>query len=249
MAYLVHRPGVKAAKLLTESVALARPQELVGVWDMDAYVENLPAILDAMNAAQARVRFTEVLAAVPPGLVYQPEAVNQWSRTKGEGMKNASAAPPSENIWAHDFAPQAKLVADDLELDYIIGLTGAMVAFVEDGAKHWNYFTWSDGKTMSLISCHEVRRFAAEAQRTFEAAVGHLITGEILAQRNRRISYHEEDRGCLFDFTSVRQNLVLGLRKMIIEPACLKMLAKSWQPVGSALMKAVREYESEKTNG
>ncbi len=247
MEYLVHRPGVKAGAPSSPpalETGGSHP-ELAGVWDMNAGVENLPEILDTLNAAQSRVRFAEVLAAVPPGLVSQAKSVRQWSRTIGKGLGAATGAPPAENVWAHDFLPQAQLVAQDLGLDFVVGLTGSMVAFVEHGAKHWNYFTWSDGRSVSVISCYQVREFAREAGRTFEAAVGHLIVAEILAQRNPDIVYHPEDRGCLFDFTGVRQHQVLGLRKMIVEPACLRTLAEPWRPVGNAWMKALREYEGE----
>jgi hypothetical protein len=238
--YLVHRPGKPVA---VRAVKTAKTVQTVGIWEVSSCVERLPEILDTMNRAQDEVRFDEVLAAVPPGLVSQPRVGATWWRLmSGERLSARERKEMKANVWAHNFEPQASLVRKDLGIDLLIGLTPAMVAFVEGQERNWNYFTWNDRKHLSLVSCYDVREYAEAVQRPFEAAIGMLIVGELLYCRNAKVDYHPKDRGCLFDKTIERENLKLSLATMEIESRCRALLAGKWRMVGDALMKALRNY-------
>jgi hypothetical protein len=238
--YLVHRPGKPVG---VRAVKTAKAVQTVGIWEVSSCVERLPEILDTMNRAQDEVRFDEVLAAVPPGLVSQPRVGATWWRLmSGQRLSASERKEMKANVWAHNFEPQASLVRKDLGIDLLIGLTPAMVAFVEGQDRYWNFFAWNDRKHLSLVSCYDVREYAESVQRPFEAAIGMLIVGELLYCRNAKVEYHTEDRGCLFDMTIERENLKLSLATMEIESHCRALLTGKWRTVGDALMKALRNY-------
>lgn len=99
-----------------------------------------------------------------------------------------------------------------------------------------------------LVSTYEMRNFAAQASRPFEAAVASLVIGELLALLSPGLEFHEENRGCIFDFNGDRQSIVESLRQMQIEPECLRRIKPAYRTSADALITALRELPGSLTS-
>lgn len=207
----------------------------VGILDLGARISGMPRLLERLNKAQDRLVFLEVLTPVPAGMVKTGEAlVKQFKLDIGRKLTASEIGDIGRNMLVDEFVTLARSVRESNGLDALFGVTPAMLAFREDGQCHWNYFSYGDG-ALSVISTFDLRRYAKSAGRPFEAAVGMLLVGQLVATRND-IGFHEENRGCALDFNEERDGLVESIRAMRFDEDCL---GKITDPAEAQLAKAL----------
>ena len=193
---------------------ISRPvkeRKAVGVWDLGAWVGALPQIVQSLNNAQDIVLFFEAQAAIPSGLTSGKARVGQWSEaTLGRKLKRKEREELSEAIIDVEFFDFAKPVRKDLGVDFLIGLSPDPIAGETDDddghVTHSDFFCSSDGK-ISIVSTVGVRELADKANRTFEFAIGFIITSVMFAALNgMRVGFHE-DNNCLMDYNYNRATI------------------------------------------
>lgn len=140
-----------------------------------------------------------------------------------------------------DFQKFARVVHKQAGVDYLAGITPYKVAWTDGDKLHWNYFTASD-KRVILVSAFNMREYAAQAGRPFEAAVAGMVLAEVLASLNRRLKYHEENTGCLFDFHEERSTIIESIRQARIGPECLPLIDEKYREAAVALINMLRNY-------
>lgn len=214
--------------------------EVVGLWDLSSQVGELPRVIEALNASQAALTFFEIQAAVPSGLISRPERVIAWAEGRlARPLSRDEAAEIGNNVIYEDFAPRARTVRKELGLDHLVGFAPAMIALEEEGEIYWNYFSMAE-KGISLVSTYGIYAYARRARRPFEVAVAGIALSSLLATLNPKIEFHEENRGCLFDFNRDRDSLVATLRRAEIEPACLARIEPKYREAAVAMVAALR---------
>lgn len=193
----------------------------VGILDLGAWVSRLPDLLKVMNKSQDALVFLEVQTPVPAGLVKTKEPLARWAeKLLGRSLKAEESKDIMRNMLADEFYFFGESVRQQNKLDVLVALTPAMIAFEEDGAPRWNYFAAGDG-AVSVVSTCDLREFSTKAGRPYEAAVGMLIAAQVLASRSG-MEYHDETRGCIFDFNEDRTDLIESIRGMHIDAECMK---------------------------
>jgi len=222
----------------------------VGLWDVNAWVGQLPAIVKVLNEAQPHFTFFELLAPLPSGLISAPERLMSWLRPLLHKQKKRLTKKIREelhyNIIFDDFYKHAKTVHGQTGVAHLVGITQNRIAGCpKDKPPYWNYYTASRKKT-HLISVYKLREYAAQAGRTFEAAVAMLIIAELLFKlnSNKELKYHE-DRGCLFDFIHKDENMINSLKELKIEDSCLALIDNKYRQTAIDVIKALRNYQGE----
>jgi hypothetical protein len=226
-----------------EALSPPRRPQRVGLWDIDAYVGRLPALVQTLNRAQREFCFYELLAPVPAGLISQPERVRAWilhrfGRKRVPGLER--------NVIATDFFRRAEPVRVAQGLEYLCGMTASMIADDDDGYADWNLFSTARRRLL-LVSSFELRRFANNAGRPFEVAVGAVVVAALLAARYSAVGYHD-DTGCLFDYNDRRSDIVKGLKRMCIEKDCLELIPPRGRPAAEALVTALAAYTERRSS-
>lgn len=195
----------------------------IGLLDLGAWVTGLPALIELLNSVQSRFVFLEVQTPVPAGMVKTKANLVAWAEGHGVRLTRGDKADLTRNMLADEFFYFGESVLKSLGFDYLIGLTPAMIAFLEKDTPHWNYYAVGHGQVAVVSTC-DLREFSKAAGRSYEAAIGMLIIGELLAIRNTKLTYHKDGRGCVFDFNEVREELAMSIRAMRIEDSCLKKI-------------------------
>lgn len=206
---------------VVERAASGSIASTVGVLDLGAWVSRLPDLLKVMNKSQDTLVFLEVQTPVPAGLIKTEEPLARWAENLlGRQLKAEESKDLMRNMLADEFYFFGESVRKQNKLDVLVALTPAMIAFEENGAPRWNYFSAGNGD-VSVVSTCDLREFSAQAGRPYEAAIGMLIAAQVLASRND-MEYHDETRGCIFDFNEKRSELVDSIRGMDIDTDCMK---------------------------
>ncbi|MBD9404390.1 hypothetical protein IB236_03550 [Acidovorax sp. ACV02] len=206
---------------VVERAASGSIASTVGILDLGAWVSRLPDLLKVMNKSQDALVFLEVQTPVPAGLIKTEEPLARWAeKLLGRSLKEEESKDLKRNMLADEFYFFGESVRKQNKLDVLVALTPAMIAFEEKGAPRWNYFAAGNGD-VSVVSTCDVREFSTKAGRPYEAAIGMLIAAQVLASRNN-MEYHEETRGCIFDFNDERTELVESIRGMHIDADCMK---------------------------
>lgn len=195
----------------------------VGILDLGAWVSGLPRLLRTMNKAQDMIAFLEVQTPVPAGLIKTKEPLIAWAQEHfGRTLTKSEKNELTRNMLADEFYYFAESVRTLNKLDILIGLTPAMIAFLDTDGPAWNYYAAGVG-AVSVVSTCDLREFSEQAGRPYEAAIGMLIAGQVLALRND-LEYHKETIGCIFDFNEVRSDIVKSIKGMMIDPHCMSLL-------------------------
>lgn len=232
-----------AAGHLAQAVTDLRRQakvETVGFWDLSSQVGELPRVIEALNRVQPVFTFFEVQAAVPSGLISRPERVIAWAAEELERpLSTDETREIGSNVIFEDFAARARRVRRQLGLDHLIGVAPAMIAFEEEGTLYWNYFTMGEPRLL-LVSTFAVAGYARKAGRPFEVAVAMLALSTLLATLNPKLDFHEEVRGCLFDFNRERSTLVKSLREVKVGAECVDKIRPKYRQATLAMVEALR---------
>ena len=206
--------------------------------DLGAWVGGLGILLKALNSVQSLFELFEVQAPVPGGLIKTSDGMLQWLAENGGYSASLVASDVEPQMIADEFFRAAEDIRKALDLGRVVGLTGAMIAGVDERGLYWNYVSVGEGRTV-LLSTNDVRNFAEQADRPFAAAVGAMLTGALLANLNENITYHD-DTGCLFDFNQSRVSLVNTFRRLRIDDPCFAKLTQKQRLAADAMLKDLR---------
>jgi hypothetical protein len=214
--------------------------ETVGLWDLSSQVGGLPEVIQRLNESQPVLAFFEVQAAIRSGLISRPERVLKWAKElAGEELGATDLEQIESNVIYEDFSRRAERVRRDLGLDFLVGFTPSMIAFEEESNIEWNYFSAGTGR-LALVSLYDLDKYARKARRPFEVAVGAVAIAQLLTVINKDLEFHDEIRGCLFDFNEDRDSIVRSIRALCIEDQCLKKIRPRYRSAAEAMVAALR---------
>ena len=229
---------------VTRDLARLEKVHRVGLLDMGAWIGGLPTLLERLNAAQSMFTIFEVQAPLPGGLLKTSRGMAEWvadHRATGKKTGNTDEHFPPHVVF-EDFLSAAESIRKDMGLDYIVGLTPALVAGVEpDGSLYLNHFSSVLGDTI-LLSTTDLRQFTEEANRPFEVGVGALLLAALLVAVNDKLDYHD-DTGCLFDYNDSRVSLVPALRQLSIDEQCLLKMTQGQREAASQMLGVLRRMK------
>jgi hypothetical protein len=228
------KDSVKSTPHVSSSVTsnareLARHENVlrVGILDLDTWIGELPTLLEKLNPAQLLFTIFEVHAPVPGGLIKTPAGMAEWAAAHlNQPLKKKDVAQLQPQMITGDFFSAADDIRRALGLDFIVGLTPAMLAGVLPKAQgkgiYWNHFSSGLRKTI-LLSTTDLRQYAEQAGRPFEAAIGALLVPELLMAINKKLVYHRDSK-CIFDDNVSRVNFVKTMKAMKICDSCLEKM-------------------------
>jgi len=224
----------------------------VGLWDVGARIGYLQELVECLNASQASFMFVEVSSPVPSGLISTPERITEWARERKHRWSAADRESLVHNVIAEDFFDQAEQVHRDLrrdiKLNYLLGLTAAMVAGDDEDGIYWNHFSTFKGK-LALASTYELREFAKRARCPFESLVGIVVVAQLLVAMNwPRLGFHE-NRGCLFDYDEQRYTIAQKAKNATIEQKCLSFIRPRHRAAAAALVEALKKVSKMSEGG
>jgi hypothetical protein len=247
----------KAAKKAAWAAAASAPlppQINVGVWNLDDYwLGYLPAWLETLNKSQNRYRFYMIEATAPLGMVRKPEGVVAWAQ---DILHRPLARKEAKGMESHTIAEEYYAIAETLrkeirvstaagaaELDYLVGITPGMVAGVEGKGVYWNHFSTASGRLV-LTSLFDLCRYAKETNKPLAAFVLGVIFAQLLSAQfyqHTGLGFHDENRGCMFDYHGDRESLKESIIKMEIEPACFALIPADFQPAVKNILKVIKK--------
>ena len=254
---LVHEPDALASA--TERVAKAvspksashaashsPPTPLtIGLWDLGAWLGGLARLIEAMNRPQKAFVFFEVKATVPAGLISRPERVVPWlSEALGRKLTSLEKGDIKNNLIANDYFELADVIRKDFKLDYLVGITPSMVAQDDGETVFWNLFSTFTDRTV-LISTYQLREFAEQTGRPFEAFLAGIIIAQILVARFYSSLGFHDNRGCLFDYNEDRVSIMDKADDLKIEPSCMNTISEPYRPAAQALVDFLRSFGKE----
>lgn len=214
----------------------------VAIWDLGTKMGGLSDVIDALNGVQPAFTFFKLRAPVPAGLVIHSDDLVQWARKRMAGQISKSEQQRlKSNFMFSDFYKYAGVVREQIGVDYLVGITQHMVAWEDGEDFYWNYFTASD-KRIILVSAYNMREYAAQADRPFEAAMAGMVIAQLLQELNKKPLFHRENRGCLFDFNEEHDTIVESIRKARIEEKCLGLIDEKYREAAEKMVKALRNY-------
>jgi hypothetical protein len=213
----------------------------VAFWDLDARISGLPDIIDLLNEAQPAFTFFDLRAPVPAGLLIQSGNFVEWARRRlGQRIAKSHQEDLHHNFMFDDFYKFARVVREQIGVDYIVCLTQFMIAWLEKDRVHFNYFSTFQ-KNVIMVSAYDMPKYAKRARRPIAVAMAAVAIAQLLPILSRRLSFHE-NRKCLFDFNEDRDSIGDTLRKLRIEPACLSRIEDQYREPTEAMLKALRGY-------
>lgn len=214
----------------------------VAIWDLGTKMGGLSGVIDGLNGVQPAFTFFELRAPVPAGLVIHSDVFNQWARKRmGTHISKGEQQSLKSNFMFSDFSKYAGVVREQIGVDYLVGITQYMVAWEDGQDIYWNYFTAS-GKRIILVSAYNMREYATQAGRPFEAAMAGMVIAQLLQELNKKPLFHSENRGCIFDFNEERDTIVESIRKAKIEEKCLGLIDEEYREAAEKMVRALRKY-------
>lgn len=214
----------------------------IGVIDYDARAGLLFALLQKVNRSQERYMFYPVEAPLPTGLGrFSREVIEQY-RSEGRHITGEGETDLLQNVLVDDFRPHLTAIRDAVGVDMILGVAAPMLAWTNaDRRLCWNFFAVGE-RSQAMISAFQLRDFAKEAGRTFEAAVAMLIMAQVWSAMFD-IEYHDDCRGCLFDFCERRSDLTSALRSIDIDPECMLRIPVEERGHVEKSLTVIRDYK------
>jgi len=237
--------GATYVEEITRSLSRAVDPLRIGILDLGAWIAGLPNLLVRLNASQELVTLFEVNAPVPSGLRKTAVGTAEWITSHQVKLGRTQRKDLEPHVVFEDFFLAASDIRTSLGLDMVVGLVPVMVAGEDGDSIYWNHFSNVQDRVV-LISTTDVREFAKKAGRPFEAAVGGMIIGAILIGFNDRLSYHDETRGCLFDYNEGRSSIVDAIRAAKLCPACAELLTVKQQAATESMLKVLRQMKRSK---
>ncbi len=213
----------------------------VALWDLDAKIGGISQLIGAINKGQPVFTFFELLAPVPAGLVVRSDGFKQWAlRRFGKRVTKRDEQDFQDNLLFDDFYKFARVVREQIGVDYLVGITQQMVAWQGDGEIYWNYFSTYSGQVI-LSSAYNMPKYAKDAGRPLEVGIAGIVIPQILQILNKRVRYHQ-NRGCLFDYNEERETIVETIKKTEIEERCLSRLDEKYREATKNMIKVLSGY-------
>jgi hypothetical protein len=233
----VNHDAVKVIRDLARQETVRR----VGLLDMGAWIGGLPPLLERLNNAQSFFTIFEIQAPLPGGMLKSPAGMEAWTNSQlGKPLRQKEPFEP--HVIANEYFVAAQDIRKSLGLDFVVGISPAMVAGVEpDGEIFWNHFSAVADKTI-LLSSADVRQFSREAGRPFEAGVGVLLVASLLIAVNGHLQYHD-DTGCIFDYNGSRVSLANSIRRMRIDGSCLRTMTSDQRDAARQMLATLRRMK------
>jgi hypothetical protein len=230
----------------TRSLTSERPVITAGIWDLNSGTPETAQAIALLNEPQKRIAFFPVRAPIQAGLISDPERVRAWLRGLNVKLQQKERLEVEANTIADDFYPQAESVLRDTGLDYMVGVTGSEIAFQVGEDVTWNYFTTGRRRTL-LVSTQGLRTYAKRARRPVEVAIAIMILAELLVRINPKLDYHDETRGCLFDFNADRDSIVEGIKRCGVDEECLAKMRADFRQPTLDILKGLKSYKRSAT--
>jgi hypothetical protein len=242
--------SVEVSKNLKEITAdLARGENVlrVGVLDFGTYMADLPTLMERLNKAQSMFTLFDIMTPLPSGLVKNPKGFRDWVRTKNEAslrkLKVTGALP---QLIFDDFYVAAENIRKGMGLDIFVGLTPYRVAGIDGNDKpYWDHFGTTQGNVI-LVSTDDVRRYSAEANRSFEVGAGMLLVASLFMAVNEHLDYHRVDTGCIFDYNDDRDTLTTCIANLTIDEHCLAMMTREEVDAAKGMLTALKRMKRRK---
>lgn len=233
-----HATSSPLARTRSVRARVANEINKIGIFDISARAGLLFQLLTTISRRQPTYIFYPVETAVPMGL-------GMFGKSR---IAELQAADPSEdysalecNIDVEQFDSLLEETRQQVKVDLIAGLFGPMLAFHEDSELNFNYFSIPVGKNVA-VSVFEVRDYAKQAGRPFEAAVAMITLAQVWAKLYD-IGYHDETRGCPFDYCENRVDLVDSIRGAKLCPESLAAIPANARDSVEKCLQAIREYQ------
>lgn len=238
------KPSVNSGMLsITRELARSAKVRRVGLLDMGAWIGGLPTLVERLNEAQPLFTIFEIQAPIPGGLIKTPLGMAAWAAEHlGRPISKRERDAFERHMIADDFFAAAEDIRVDMGLDFVVGMTPALVAGAEpDGSIFWNHFSAVFGKTI-LLSTADLRQFTEDAGRPFEAGVGALLVAALMVVVNDKLDYHD-DTGCVFDYNESRVSLVATLKQMRIDAQCLQKMTSQQRDTAINLLAVLKRMK------
>jgi len=192
------------------------------VWDISARLPYLYDLVEVLNARKDRLLFFEIVASTPLGVEANPDRIESLVKAFGQEIKTEERQGLRRNIVASDVFPRIRQLRERFALDYLVGVVRQPILIESQQKLDWDYFAVAQGHE-ALVSTDGVHDYAETAGRSYEAAVGYLVLGITANAIQDEDLYHEETRGCLFDYNDDRDSLVEGLRAFRLCAPCRRI--------------------------
>jgi hypothetical protein len=209
----------------------------IGLVDTGSRLSRMRELVGVMNRGQHALRFFEVHAAVPGGMRKASEYLKRCFNNAGRAVSAAEQGEFDRNVLADEFYAIGEKIRGWFKLDYLAGITPAMIAGNSDEGVFWNYIAVNQGPIM-LISTADLRIHARQAGRPVEAAVGYLVLAQFLKATTPGLEFHD-NRGCLFDFNGERHTIEGNIRDLKIEPGCIAKIAPEMRASVNSIVSAL----------
>lgn len=215
----------------------------IGIWDLGARMGFLPNVLSEMNKAQDKMLFKLVCTSIPSGLISKPQRLLEWAADFEINLSRRDREDLEDNIIAEDYFARAGVVRKSLKHDIICGIVPSMIAGEKEEEIYWNHFSAvSDSGKELLVSSFEIRRYAEEANRPFEAAIAGMILAQAMVALNSKLVYHKEPRNCLFDYNGDRSTIVECFKACKVDPECLSLADPKFRKPLVSLLETLSKY-------
>jgi hypothetical protein len=233
--------SIGAARPASERMAASRVT--VGLWDLGAWLGSLPTMVETMNKVQETFVFCDVKATVPPGLTSRPDRVAFWLGDILErDLKDEEKDGIGDNVIANDFFAPAEAIRGDLTIDYLVGITPAMVACKEEGGSfYWNYFSTFHDRII-LASVYELRDLSTHSGCPFEAILIKIIVSQLIAAMHWPEIHFHPNTGCIFDRDPDRRTIVDKVKDPHVDPECLERIDTRYHAPLRKLLALIRDY-------
>ena len=193
----------------------------IGLVDLDAERIKLQSVVRGLNKVQHFFRFG------PKHL-----ATSRSTQRTEDGNPQLDLDRLSNRFYSQ---------ISPLEMDYVMGLTNRFLMFEEDGYSYSNYLSSPSvvDERVSFVSIRGLQQYADEARVSLDTALAYVIVSSV-AGYFVDVEYHDEHRGCPWDFTEEHADIVKGLRRPKICSECSAKLKKN--PQLSQSLKAMLQW-------
>jgi hypothetical protein len=234
-------PGVDVDAGAQRAVQASRDRIRVGIWDLDSSAGALPGLLDRIDECQQRFAFSSVVAPFPTGLALPGIGVAEdWRKHTRQVMDPQDARV---NVAARRIFEAAGPVLQKLPIEWLIVVVKSMISDTSVPRKSWYNLFATHSNNVVLISTYGVREYAAQAQRSFEAAVFGIALSALLSAMIPEIEYQDESTGSIFDFAENRADVVKSIRAPHIDPENRARIPENLLEPVEKMLAVLKEYK------
>jgi hypothetical protein len=217
----------------------------IGIWDIDVNAGFLYRVLDLLNHRQKLFKFQRIEATVPMGLTLAGTRTREIAKQYAANPQDANDPNIAKNTFAGDILKVARPMVKSLDVDLLVCVVAPMImdwVTRVRGPIGWNYFSTSYAD-VAIVSAYDLRSYASQAHRPFEAALATVVLGAVLAAVFNKVEFHDETRGCILDYCEDRGDIVETLKAIDICQETLAQIPSSAQDSVRKMLSAIKEYQ------